>query len=130
MHRGAALVQPESVAPRRCQRGSLTLRAYDARTHLASLVDHEIKITGRPTRVLRIEGDDVVVATARSPEGKPVPIAWVQEALDMLERDGEVVADVETLGYRSAFIGAVLATLCHTTRALGPSRVTRQPLRG
>jgi hypothetical protein len=29
----------------------------------------------------------------------------------MLARDGEVVIDVETVGYRSAFHGAVLATL-------------------
>jgi hypothetical protein len=94
----------------------------DARSHLASLVGQEIKtLTGRSNRVLRIEGDDVVVATARSPNGQPVPIAWVQNALDLLERDGEVVIDVETVGYRSAFIGAVSATLPCTSTALAPS---------
>jgi hypothetical protein len=100
----------------------------DARAHLASLVGHEIKtLTGRPNRVLRIEGDDVVVSTTRSPLGKPVPIAWVQGALDLLEREGEVVVDVDTLGYRSAFIGAVLAMVPDTRTALGPPRVIRKP---
>jgi hypothetical protein len=31
--------------------------------------------------------------------------------MDLLARDGEVTVDVETLGYRSAFVGAVLSTL-------------------
>jgi hypothetical protein len=102
----------------------------DARAHLASLVGQEIKtLTGRANRVLSLEGDDVVVATAKSPKGKPVPIAWVQNALDLLERDGEVVIDVETVGYRSAFIGAVLATLPGVKTALGPPRVIREPSR-
>jgi hypothetical protein len=47
--------------------------------------------------------------------GRPVvsrfPSAWVQDALDLLERDGEVRVDVATLGHRSAFVGAVLSTL-------------------
>jgi len=73
--------------------------------------------------VLQIEGDHVIVATAKSPNGQPVPIAWVQNALDMLERDGEVVINVETVGYRSAFIGAVLTTLPGITTALAPRRV-------
>jgi hypothetical protein len=75
--------------------------------------------------VLYVEGDDVIVATAKSPNGQPVPIAWVQNALNLLERDGEVVIDVETVGYRSAFIGAVLATLPGTNTALAPPRVIR-----
>jgi hypothetical protein len=98
----------------------------DARSYLASLVGHEIKtLTGRPNRVLRIEGDDVIVATAKSPNGQQVPIAWVQDALDILDRDGEVMINVETVGYRSSFIGAVLATVPGTTTALAPRRVIR-----
>jgi hypothetical protein len=75
--------------------------------------------------VLRIEGDDIIVATAKSPDGQPVPTAWVQDAMDLLERDGEVVIDVDTVGYRSAFIGAILATLPGTKTALAPPRVVR-----
>ena len=35
----------------------------------------------------------------------------IQQAMDILERDGEVTIDVETVGYRSAFVGAVLGAL-------------------
>jgi hypothetical protein len=83
----------------------------DARAHLETLVGREIKtVTGRPNKVLSVGAKEVMVA-ARTSEGKPVPIAWVQNAMDLLERDGEVTIDVETVGYRSAFVGAVLATL-------------------
>lgn len=83
----------------------------DARTHLTSLVGREIRtVSGRPNVVLAVEGADVIVGTSRSPHGQPVPIAWVQQALDALERDREIVVDVPTLGYRSEFVGAVLAT--------------------
>lgn len=99
-----------------------------ARSHLSSLVGREIKtLTGRANKVLRIEGNDVIVATERSPNGQPVPISWVQDALDMLQRDGEVVIDVETVGYRSAFIGAVLASLPGVATAVAPRRVIRSP---
>jgi hypothetical protein len=98
----------------------------NARDYLASLVGQELEtLTGRTNRVLRLAGEDVIVATSRSPRGKPVPIKWVQAALDMLERQGEVVIDVKTVGYRSAFVGAVLASLPGTKTALGPRRVFR-----
>jgi hypothetical protein len=100
----------------------------DARSHLASLVGQEIKTqTGRSNRVLRIESDEVIVGTAKSPNGEPVPIAWVQNAFDLLERVSEVVIDIDTVVYRSAFIGAVLAMLPGTKTALAPPRVIRVP---
>jgi hypothetical protein len=85
----------------------------EARSHLQSLVGQEIyTLTGRrPNRILRLEGDEVIVATRKSSDGQPVPIQWVQDAIDMLERDGEVTIDVETVGYRGAFVGAVLALI-------------------
>jgi hypothetical protein len=102
------------------------LTSLDARSLLTSLIGREIKtLTGRPNQVLRIDGNNVIVATAKSPGGQPVPIARLQDALNLLERDGEVVIDVETVGYRSAFIGAVLATLPGTKTALAPRRVIR-----
>ena len=83
----------------------------DARAYLESLVGRELRtVTGRPNTILSVGQRDVMVA-ARTSEGKPVPIEWVQNAIDMLERDGEVTIDVETVGYRSAFVGAVLSTL-------------------
>lgn len=62
-------------------------------------------------RIIRVDADEVIVGTGRSPEGRPVPIVWVQDAIDMLMSNGEVEVTVEALGHRGAFIGAVLATL-------------------
>jgi len=88
------------------------MTSFDARAHLTSLVGTTIHtLTGKPNRVLSVTGESVLVATTRSPEGQPVPIAWVQDALDRLSRDGAVDISVESVGYRSAFIGAVLATV-------------------
>lgn len=71
-------------------------------------------LTGRPNTVLALEGDAVRVATTRSPQGALVPIKWVQDALDRLAADGEVEISVESVGYRSAFVGAVLSALDDT----------------
>jgi len=92
----------------------------DARAHLRSLVGQEIKTLTeqRPNRIIRIDGDEVIVGTAKSPEGRRVPIEWLQDAVDLLEREGEIAVDVETLGHRGAFAGAFLATL--------PGAVVRQ----
>jgi hypothetical protein len=84
----------------------------DAREHLLTLVGREIRtVTGRPNTVLSVGATQVVVATSRSPKGNPVPIADVQAAMEMLVANSEITIDVETVGYRSAFIGAALATL-------------------
>ena len=53
----------------------------------------------------------VIVGTDKSPTGKRVPIAEIQAAMDSLEQRGELEISVQTVGYRSAFIGAVLATV-------------------
>jgi hypothetical protein len=85
----------------------------DARLHLQTLVGQEIRTLTRrePNRITRIEASDVIVGTGKSPAGRPVPIEWLQDAADLLEEKGEVTVDVETLGHRSAFVGAFLATL-------------------
>jgi len=68
-------------------------------------------VTGKPNRVARLEHDAVIVATQRSPKGTPVPVIWVQDAIDRLHTTHEIEVSVESLGYRSAFVGAVLLTL-------------------
>lgn len=84
----------------------------NAREHLEALVGSEMQtVSGRPNRILRLEGDNVLVATSKSPAGRLIPIKWVQAAMDTLESTGEVTIDVENVGYRSAFIGAVLASV-------------------
>lgn len=96
----------------------------DARAYLASLVGQVIPtMTGRPNRILRLSHDEVVVATARSPEGQPVRIEWIQTAMDRLEELGEIEINVRSVGYRSAFVGAVLLTLPGVEGALDPRRV-------
>lgn len=98
----------------------------DARSHAQALVGKEIKTLthGQTNRILRLQADHVIVATSKSPSGAAVPIDWLQNAIDLLVRDGAVTVDVETLGYRSAFIGAFLATLPGTVvRPTTPRRV-------
>lgn len=101
-----------------------TRRQIDARAYLQSLVGREIRtLTGRPNRVLEVAGDFVIVATRKSPRGQPVPIEWVQDAMDRLVRDGEIEVNVPSVGYRSAFVGAVLAMIPGTSTLLNPTRV-------
>ena len=91
---------------------------------LVGLTDQLVHtLTGQPNRVLRVEGADVIVATTKSPDGRPVPISWVQDALDRLVRDGQIEVSVESVGYRSAFVGAVLATLPGATTSLRPAGI-------
>jgi len=81
----------------------------DARALAESLTGQQIQtVTGRVNTVLGIAGDDILVATGRSPDGQPVPVAWVQGGLDRLLETGEVEISVPSLGHRSSFIGAVL----------------------
>lgn len=92
--------------------------------YLASRVGDTLHtLTGKPNRVLAVSGRYVLVGTARSPEGKPVPIAMVQAAVDKLYSSGEIAVDVETVGYRSAFVGAVLTSLPGTVATLRPRTV-------
>jgi hypothetical protein len=68
-------------------------------------------LTGQENRVLRVDADSVVVWTTRSPAGQPVPLALVQDALDRIERYGEIEISVASVGQRSEFVGAALREL-------------------
>src|ERR1700733_7505888 len=84
----------------------------DAREFLRSLLGKRLKtVTGRDNRIVGVEGDTVRVSTTRSPGGQDVPVAWVQDAIDRIEREREIEISVGSVGYRSAFIGAVLKEL-------------------
>jgi hypothetical protein len=84
----------------------------DARSLLESLVGQQIPtLTGRPNTVLNLADADALVRTDRSPDGRLVPIADVQSALDQLLETGEIELHPRSLGYRSSFVGAVLLTL-------------------
>jgi hypothetical protein len=105
----------------------------DARAYLRSLIGRTIPtLTGRPNTILDVGERDVVVGTERSSDGQPVPIEWVQDAMERFQRDGEVDISVDSVGHRSAFVGAVLASLPGTRAELDPRRVVlsdrREPL--
>lgn len=99
----------------------------DAGQHLLGLVGETIRtLNGRPNTILRVEGDDVFVGTQKSPQGQRVPIKAVQAAIDQLVEGGELAIEVTTVGYRSAFIGAVLATLPGAVVVEGTRRIRLQ----
>ena len=106
------------------------LRAWDgdplteARDVLTELVGEPIEtVTGRTNRIIRFVGDQVIVATDRAPDGTPVDIAAVQHGLDVLRSGRSVHVDVDELGYRSAFVGAVLKALPGTAVEGPPWRI-------
>jgi hypothetical protein len=100
----------------------------DARGLLESLRNTEIRtFTGKPNVVLGLDGDYVHVITERSPDSQPVPVSEVQNGLDLLLRDRSVPINTDVLRYRSAFVGAVLATLQGAAFAEDPTRVTLDP---
>jgi len=95
----------------------------DARSLLQHLVGQTIlTLTGRPNTILRVGDKSVTVATSRSPLGQPVLIVEIQEAIDRLFRHGEIEVSVPSVGYRSAFVGAVLATLPGVATETNPRR--------
>jgi hypothetical protein len=97
---------------------------------LHSLIGEEIRtVTGQPNMVLAVNGDTALVRTSQSPAGQPVGVVEVQKGLDKLRADGSVLVSVAELGYRSAFVGAVLGTLPGAQFAKNPATVTfREPI--
>jgi hypothetical protein len=92
--------------------GTLPARSQGARDLLRDLVGTTIHtVTGRPNTIVELRSDEVLVGTERSPAGEPVPIAWVEEALRRLLREGRIEISVASLRHRRAFVGAVLLTL-------------------
>ena len=68
-------------------------------------------LTGRPNRILTVDCSGALVATSRSPDGRHVPLEVIAGAIERLTDERELEIDVRSVGYRSAFIGAVLLTL-------------------
>ena len=79
--------------------------------------------SGSANRILDVVDGNAIVQTDRSPGGQPVPVQWVQAALDALWADGEVIIHPDVVGYRSAFIGAVLRTIPGTAIGGSPPMV-------
>lgn len=67
----------------------------DARELLQGLVGRQLRTIsqGKPNTVLRVDAETVLVGTGVSPDGRSIPIEWLQDALDVLDRDGELRFD-------------------------------------
>ena len=92
---------------------------------LRSLIGEEIRtVSGMPNMVLAVHADTALVRTTRSPDGQPVEVGEVQEGLDKLKMHRSVRINVQELGHRSAFVGAVLATLPGVQFTTSPATVT------
>jgi 5-methylcytosine-specific restriction protein A len=97
--------------------------APSVRNHLAGLVGATLPtISGSPNQVIRVESDSVVVGTDKSPIGEPVPLAEIQAAADRVFDGEEVAINTASVGFRSAFVGAVL-------RSMPGVEVLREPQR-
>lgn len=95
----------------------------DAREYLQGLVGQTITtLRGRPNVVIAVSDDDVYVGTGRSPNGRAVSIADVQSTVDRVWGGEEVPISPEAVGFRSAFVGAVLGSM-------GEVEVLNDPLR-
>lgn len=86
-------------------------------------------LTGNQNRILGVTPGDALVATDRSPAGSPVPITELQDALDLLIKNGFVVINPENVGFRSSFIGAVLRTIPGVQVEKSPRNLTLRLVR-
>ncbi|MGY1737019.1 hypothetical protein [Geodermatophilus sp. SYSU D00684] len=99
----SALFDPAPTGPKE--------HVSEAERLLSELVGKTVTTAGGAVdRVLALRPPHVLVGTERSPGGRPVPIADVQLGLDLMRLHGAVSIDVDTLGHRSSFVGAVLAS--------------------
>jgi hypothetical protein len=105
--------------------------APDIKAFLESLVGSTIfTLHGSPNRITAVTANAAVVVSDRSPHGRPFPLAPVQDAANRLFESGELKLDVKSVGYRSAFIGAVLSALPDTEVQLDPPRILRRTAEG
>jgi 5-methylcytosine-specific restriction enzyme A len=96
----------------------------DAHEYLQSLVGQTITtLRGRPNIVLAVNDDDVYVGTGRSPGGQAVSIADIQSTIDRVWGGEEVPISPEAVGFRSAFVGAVLGSMVDVEVLDSPLRV-------
>ena len=99
----------------------------EARKLLARLTAQTLRTLTyeKPNTVMGLEGSKVRVRTNESPpDGRLAPVAYVQEAIDTLYREGELRIDKATLGHRrTAFVGAVLREIPGVEVLTRPQRV-------
>ena len=112
-----AEVVAEAVAPAEVTGG--------AEEFLRSLIGAELRtLSGKINIITGVHDGIATVTTSRSPDGQPVAVTEVQDALDQLRNRGSVVCSPSEVGYRSAFIGAVLQAIPGASAALDPPTVS------
>ncbi|MFD4670726.1 HNH endonuclease [Lentzea sp. NPDC058450] len=99
--------------------------APDALALLRSLIGDPITTaTGKVNTIVEVTPKRVRVTTEKSPEGQWVGVRDVEGGLAKLYGQGSVLVNVEVLGHRSSFVGAVLLTIPGTTCTLDPVVIT------
>ncbi|SDH40756.1 hypothetical protein SAMN05216553_12125 [Lentzea fradiae] len=99
----------------------------DAVTLLRSLIGDPIKTAkGSVNTIIEVNHKQVLVSTDRSPEGQWVDVRDVENGVEKLYARRSVPINVEELGHRSAFVGAVLRTIPGTVTSLRPATVSLQ----
>lgn len=102
-------------------------KAPDVSALLRSLIGDPIEtVTGSVNTIIEVEQKQVMVTTNRSPQGQWVDVRDVEAGLEKLYAQGSVLVSVAELGHRSAFVGAVLATIPGTVVSLRPALITLQ----
>ena len=101
-------------------------KKIDARKYLFALKGRTLYTLGqrKPNRIIKIDRKVVTVGTEKSPKGAALQIEKVQDALDDLAETGKVAVNGKSLGPRSGFIGAVLATVPGAEVQEKPAAVT------
>ena len=81
-------------------------------------------VSGRANTITAVTPLYATVATDRSPGGQRVPVTDVENALQKLRTAGKVAISPSELGYRSAFVAAVLLTLPGARASGDPTTIT------
>jgi hypothetical protein len=84
----------------------------DAEVLLRSVIGEPLStLRGKPNTVLSVDSGHAHVATSRSQQGSPVPVAWLQDVLDRLAAGDTVSAEATSGAFRSAFLRAALGVV-------------------
>jgi hypothetical protein len=99
----------------------------DARAYLERLVGQTIPtITGKPNTIVAVRGADVFVRTGDTVDpavGEPVPIQWVQDALNTLYANGRIGINTTEATASQCVRWRVLSTLPGAVGLRRPARV-------
>jgi hypothetical protein len=93
----------------------------DARQQLERLVGRTVYTISdrKPNTILRLDKEDVIVGTGKAPDGEPVPVAWVQTAIDRPWAARELRISTESLAEAESQTRNAVATVAAAKEARG-----------